>query len=78
MYKKKKDLPLVKKVVMELHNRFHYDKAAVIQKQNQLQVVGRTLTPEEKKFVEEIGPRKLKEISERDNAFHAFINFIQK
>jgi len=75
---KKRDLPLVKKVVMELHNKFHHDKEAVIQKRNQLQVVGRTLTPEEKKFVEVTAPMQLQEISERDNAFHAFMNFISK
>ena len=75
---KKKDLPLVKKVVMELHDRFHQDKAAVIQKQNELRVVGRTLTPEEAKFVEVTGPMQLQKITERDNAFHAFMNFIQK
>ncbi len=75
---KKKDLPLVKKVVNGLHNQFHQEKEAVIQKRNQIQVVGRTLTPEEKKFVEVTAPMQLQEISERDNAFHAFMKFIQK
>ena len=75
---RKENAPLVEKVVKELHQRFHTDRAALQQKQNRLQVVGRELTPEEKEFVEVTAPKLLQQINARDYAFHEFMKFFNK
>ena len=54
------------------------EKEQIIQKRNQIQVVGRTLTPEEKKFVDETGPRILEEISARARALRVLKQSLEK
>ena len=54
------------------------EKEQVIQKKNQFQVVGRTLTPEERKFVDETAPRIVEEISARDRALHVLMKSLEK
>ncbi len=63
-----RDEVVVNRVFSEVHLRFQKEREEIIQRRNRIQIVGRTLTPEEKKFVGETAPRLLETISNLEKA----------
>ena len=60
-----KDEGAVQSVFSTYPSRLDREKEEIVQRMNRTQIVGRSLTPDEMKFLEETGPRQLEEIEVR-------------
>ncbi len=74
---KQRDAATVKEVFSSFHAALDREKEEITQRKNRLQVVGRTLTPEERKYIAETAPRLLDGIKVREGAFHALLKALK-
>ena len=70
---KQRNEDAVKEVFSEVQARLEREEEEIVRERNQIQVLGRALTREERKYVDETAPRLLKEISAREKALHVLL-----
>ncbi len=73
----RRDSKRVEKAFREFQAGLDREKDEITQKMNRIRIQGRTLTPGEKKYVDETGPRLLEEIQVRKDAFATLLKALQ-